>query len=1264
MLLIKLYIQELTNFLRTATLKNSYFATQSLDNVSPSFRENLAQQHTPYYRHLNGDYILPNLYALRRISGTTSNDESVLSELAALYGLSTVINADIVRPNNQVYTKFDELVFVNSHDDQTLIPFTRKALSYHTKTAAAYKIPSSDYINLITRYPTQADIIKNVLYPIPSISQAIDAPNYTLLQYDVELLNVDERPFLLSALEDMLTMIRVRWDVKEFVYEDLYAVAAQSIVWTMLLLTLLKQRILNIRTEAAHSYHIWEFLKSHGIGNYKNVLSTKQQMFLYRNIDYLLKHKGTSRNFILLIHKLLSEWNIGVYGKNIQQQLIGIDSTGTINNAIETCALIPNITSVRIGAANLTKLKQIDRNAAAYLDKTKIIADEIGALNITVGDVQEFRGGTIEQLDDLILKEVASNVEYENLNERRMGVINQKKLFSATPHTTLPTKIVEIRQDVTLTLEQQMYIRYVTETMLYLTTIPGFNPSITITPHGAQAPITLTYKQAVLLLYYATIRERGFTPLSLLQYRTRQGIIDFTNASTDPEANASAKLWPKRNQAGVNVTNDIPTYADLTRPLKTTFPAIPEKFIWNNNTYESRSYLQISPNKLVISGIGLPVVATNEPYLLKVKPKKKDWRWSNGTYTLSFTDGIGWFLTPRTSTYPTYRIANKHEYTSWWQWNDTWYQGTSEKTVINITVSEHAYIIDEILPPTQLTTVTQGSNLLTTAMQLVNKQACGLIQLYHETYRVASSQTDALVTRIRSDRVYQGMLPLNLTKHTTFNAFFNSVPAIKEIIQSLETTGSDENPEQIRAAYGLFSTDLIQAIFPITPEYQLDSTSTENNRFFKLKELLTSLCSYNISIIGTVVGTDSVIMPLPLRLTTDLTKVRTTIRTHAKLPVIDVMPSWKDRKNNTHRGSYLRYIWHTGLDIQSAIVWNLILERAKLLYGNVVDIDSVHTLEAEVKEWRSIHTYTLQCGDVGSIVFDANGSNKTSAICYGVLLPHFHEDQVSYAARLLEINQARNAWFAQYQYTACHQWLVKYAFRLNGPTGYPPSKWWFEDFGSPYGFDLSHTDIQNLTEEWLLDNSHRFLRVWQEVNSIVTDDIQNIFTDEGYAAYINARRLSSQMGGVQYDSTPIAPGFLPGPGKRYDTVTHQWVPADGYDYSVDPVLTSLYTPITIDNISSFFNTYPHNRTIEKQFCRFDSPSFAIVGSNTTTYVSDDGPIEATEPLGAFNADDPYWSFSYVKDGVSIQPTHYPTYNIVLLGIDPVTKLPIVTITGS
>lgn len=217
------------------------------------------------------------------------------------------------------YTDSDERMTVWSIEENRSVPFDKNLVTNYPRTAALYRVNTTEYRTLEERYPGNLGLIRAIVYPIPDIQTAIDAPNLSLLAYDDSLLDVNEREDIINCLKDFLDMVRVRWWIPELDYEDMYAVTFWAILWQHLPLLLLARRFANIKTPYTHSFHFWEYLKSKGLADYRDVLTNNQSAWLYRNIDYILKNKGKTSNLTILAQNLLSEVYVSLLDKDMVQ---------------------------------------------------------------------------------------------------------------------------------------------------------------------------------------------------------------------------------------------------------------------------------------------------------------------------------------------------------------------------------------------------------------------------------------------------------------------------------------------------------------------------------------------------------------------------------------------------------------------------------------------------------------------------------------------------------------------------------------------------------------------------------------------------------------------------------------------------------------------------------------------------------------------------------------------------------------------------------
>ena len=417
------------------------------------------------------------------------------------------------------------------------------------------------------------------------------------------MLQDNEYVSIINAIQSTLDVIRSRWDVKEYVFEDMYPIVQQSLIWYVLYYTIITQRIKNIRTASVHEWHIWEYLKSKGISDYRDVLSFKQALFLYKNIDYLLKHKGTDRNFSILIGALMSELNVSLYTKSLiqststpvttdetvntlahqtlneiisivtpEETLSGTSTTSeVVNNLIDaddefkdTPSLNPvfgNVTKPAVKVlSTVTGDEYLIKQAAAFVRSTSKEANSstgnitTNILNISnnstsKNNITEALTGTIEQLNYTFKKEQESSLEYTDDNLYDLSTDKQEDQFPVTPHTLLVTKAHEINKNVKSVLFEQIYAKFMTDSYLYRTALGDLNGMVIVVPLTDTLTVSLSAKAAIALAMYFAAKEHDIT-----------------------------LTFP-------------PSAVDLYWGYKSEFPDLPETFKYHNTTKLVKSYL-------------------------------------------------------------------------------------------------------------------------------------------------------------------------------------------------------------------------------------------------------------------------------------------------------------------------------------------------------------------------------------------------------------------------------------------------------------------------------------------------------------------------------------------------------------------------------------------------------------------------------------------------------------------------------------------------
>lgn len=416
MLLTDTYYKEITDFLRTVTMKFKPFA----DIVGKPYMEakgwtELPDEYNPYYLHLAGEY-----------------------------------------------SDADESITIISVDTQEEIVFQKSIRTEHPKTYLTYKAPSEEYLELISRYPEMLDFINAVLYTDHDVHSIIAADDVAVLSYDSDILCPAEVDSLVFRMKSFIESCVDRWYINTFESEDLYPHAFFSMLWSILPTVLCDQRLHNTHTNNVHDVHIWEFLTSKGLGDYRSVLNRDQAIFLYRNIRYILGNQGKNSNLQILAENLL---------KNMQVQLVGMTLVEDSTDTVSDCRMYPEFVNQDIAT------------------KDSLYQSFQGDIS-TVGDLHARLYG--EGLD-----------QEKNYSQ----ILNDIKTFGEVQQTSFLTKFVELKQKPIENQYEELMMEFSLNTLLYRLSKGLAEFSITITEPSTMTTIVINLKEAIALLQYSIYRS-------------------------------------------------------------------------------------------------------------------------------------------------------------------------------------------------------------------------------------------------------------------------------------------------------------------------------------------------------------------------------------------------------------------------------------------------------------------------------------------------------------------------------------------------------------------------------------------------------------------------------------------------------------------------------------------------------------------------------------------------------------------------------------
>ena len=437
--LLDIYRQEIFYFLRTVTIKFEPFAYLMGEAYMDKYGlGDPHQEWNPYYINLSGNY--------------SDNDTRMT---------------------------------VYSLEEERHVPFDKDFRYNYPRTADLYRVENIEYANLIERYPQHKGLIRCILYPPKDIKTCIEAENFTLLAYDDSYLHINERENLVKTLKSFLEEVRYRWWIPEYGYEDMYAATFWAMLWQHLPVLLLTQRFKNIKTPYVHPFHIWEYLKSKGIKDYRDVLSNRQTLWLYRNINYILKNKGKQNNLLLLAKNLLEEVAVSLHYFDMYQET---------NTRWEKQLL----TNPKFRAFNLLTNKESHVDSFATLNHRLY---EMG----------------IEQHNTL---------EYINKTEQELATHN---------YNILSTKYLELRKDIINTVNERWMYNFFLDSLFYRYSKDNLKFLVQVINPVTKAKMEMPVGDAIALWYYAIVRSIQLPaptyiptrhvvhiPMKLLQPRERE----------------------------------------------------------------------------------------------------------------------------------------------------------------------------------------------------------------------------------------------------------------------------------------------------------------------------------------------------------------------------------------------------------------------------------------------------------------------------------------------------------------------------------------------------------------------------------------------------------------------------------------------------------------------------------------------------------------------------------------------------------------------
>lgn len=253
------------------------------------------------------------------------------TNLAGQYHIS-----DIERLKQKYGHGFMQIQIVSNSGMKTL-DFTRELLLKNPAIANEYKYGSYYYNLLVNKYPDFETLIMGILYPV-NLEIAVQAKNGQILHcggYTRSYINEDKEigyvfseeslinsrvePQELNFMYELQTFIDkyiFRWTNKDYVLtDDLYSAASLALLYLNIPQAIFNIRLANCNTPYAHSFHLKQYLESHGyLGSVVDNIPLQSSLWLYKNMRYYEANFGKEMTMRDVVNNVFTPANVPLSG--------------------------------------------------------------------------------------------------------------------------------------------------------------------------------------------------------------------------------------------------------------------------------------------------------------------------------------------------------------------------------------------------------------------------------------------------------------------------------------------------------------------------------------------------------------------------------------------------------------------------------------------------------------------------------------------------------------------------------------------------------------------------------------------------------------------------------------------------------------------------------------------------------------------------------------------------------------------------------------
>lgn len=360
------------------------------------------------------------------------------------------------------YHPNDTVMQVTSSDTQSTIDFTKANLVTHPVTYLSYARGGVSYRELVSQFPMQEILINGITRPV-DINVAIAAKDFEILGWDESYVGAGETT-LKAQVQDWIYKFVARWHNQDFALTDsLYPASFLALLYMHLPNAIMNIRLENCLTEHAADFHIWTYLSGHyEIDNYRNYLTHRQAMYLYRNVVSIRRNAGKVKTLEELFDNISKPHGISPKKADFVQ----------LDDALLTSGRpTPRYTLTEYADAN------ISYDNEALLDTQNILRE-------------------------------TEDKAVDNIVEMDTDLIEMTTAGKLSTFNKIPTGFIKFDEDIATSVITESDVQLRVDYWIYLSSLGLYTNPVSVNMPG-RPDMYLTAQNALILLVYATNRASG-----------------------------------------------------------------------------------------------------------------------------------------------------------------------------------------------------------------------------------------------------------------------------------------------------------------------------------------------------------------------------------------------------------------------------------------------------------------------------------------------------------------------------------------------------------------------------------------------------------------------------------------------------------------------------------------------------------------------------------------------------------------------------------